>query len=104
MLIKPVATEKSLGLAKNGKYTFWVNTDMDKTAIKKVVSNFFGVDVIGVRTVNFKSGRRRSMSGKFQNIKARKKAIVTLKSGQTIDLFETEKKTKSKKKTATKKK
>lgn len=88
ILIKPVLTEKSIRLAENGIYTFLVETTATKTQIKEVIKNQFSVDPISVNTSRLKSSIRRSRrTGKYQKIKAKKKAFVTLKPKQTIELF-----------------
>lgn len=88
MKLIPILTEKSLQQKKEGFYAFWVDTKMDKKSIKKVVEKVFEVHVISVRTINFKGGQKRSFRGQIQKIKARKKALVALKDGESIDLFE----------------
>lgn len=103
MHIRAVTTEKSLNEAKKGRYSFWVNPKMTKIAIKKAIEVLFPVKVINVRTANLKGGIRRSVSGKYQTIKSKKRAIVILATGQTIDIFETEKKAKPTKKGKTNK-
>ncbi len=103
MHIRPVTTEKSLNEAKKGRYSFWVNPKMTKVAIKKAIEELFLVKVTKVRTVNSKGGIRRNVSGKYQTTKSKKKAIVVLAPGQTIDIFETEKKAKPTKKGKTNK-
>lgn len=87
---KPVITEKSLDLAnKNNTFTFLVDRVATKQQIKAAVEHFFGVDVVRIRTIltaadTKRTGRRR-LSAKSAK---EKKALVTLKEGQTIDLFD----------------
>ncbi len=106
MKLLPVMTEKSLKLAKEGCFTFWVPIDLDKVAIKNVISQTFGVTVFQVKTMTYKARVKKNSRGKMQRIKAGKKAIVILKPGEKIDLFEEEKKkikkSKSKKETTKK--
>jgi len=104
MKLIPIMTEKSLKLAKSGCFTFWVPTDLDKVAIRKIISDTFGVTVTSIKTLNYKARTKKNTRGKLQRIKAGKKAIVFLKSGEKIDLFEEEKKKVAKKKKATTKK
>jgi len=91
-MLKPVFTEKSLQMAKTGKYTFWVGTEMDKTGIKAEVADTFGVHVSAVKTITGHSEARRNTKGQKFSTKGTKKAIVTLKSGDKIDIFEESKK------------
>lgn len=92
MRLTPVLTEKSLKLAKEGYYTFWVGKDMDKGAVKRTVETIFGVHVTSVKTLNFRGGRKKNLRGQFQKVKSRKKALVSLKGEEKIDLFEEKKK------------
>ena len=78
-MLKQVSTEKATNSAKFGKYTFWVDRNADKGRIKSEVKSTFKVDVVSVKTMN---------------LKGKKKAIVTLKEGQKIDIFEEKKKKK----------
>lgn len=96
-MLKPIFTEKSTLEAKNGRYTFWVSTDMTKLQIKALINATFGVHVRQVHTINLKKLIKRTMAGKIQTIAARKKAIVRLSKDEKIPLFEEEKKKKSKK-------
>lgn len=100
MKLTPIFTEKSMADAKNGKYSFWVNPNMTKTEIKKLINTGFGVHTKTVRTVNLKSSTRRTLYGKFQTQVARKKAVVTLAEKEKIDLFEEKTEKKGKKKNA----
>lgn len=87
----PVYSEKSMGEAKRGKYTFFVPTTMTKDAVKVAVNEAFGVIVTSVATLTLPKSIRRTMYGKFVTQKKSKKAIVTLKKGQKITLFEEQK-------------
>lgn len=91
MKIKPVFTEKSLGEAKKGRYTFFVPFNLTKESIKKIINSLFSVHVKKVATVNYKGGVGRNFRGEVKRILARKKAIVTLAEKEKIDLFEEEK-------------
>lgn len=90
--MKPIFTEKSLREAKNGNYTFRVDSAMDKNQIAVQISQLFGVKVISVRTIKIGAEKGRNARGRkfFKN--AVKKAIVTLKDGDKIDVFEESKK------------
>jgi large subunit ribosomal protein L23 len=87
IIIKPVVTEKSMNLLVDNKYTFIVDNKANKTEIKNAVQNIFDVKVEKVYTMNIKGKPKRM--GRFEGRKPnRKKAIVTLKEGQKIRLFE----------------
>ncbi len=93
-MIIPVFTEKSTKLAKDKKYTFLVPITLTKTEIKKAISEMFDVTVTSIKTINSKKMTKRNMRGKTVTIPATKKALVTLKKDEKIDLFEEEKKAK----------
>jgi len=87
-IIAPVITEKSYGLAKLNKYAFKVAPSASKSQIKKAIKDLFNVDVLSINTVKKASRRVRSMkTGRHLNTPVTKKAIVELKKGQTIDIF-----------------
>lgn len=88
-MLKPILTEKSLENAKQGKYSFWVDKNLTKHKIKKLVGEVFGVTVVGVRTLNVAGERKKNFRGRVRVIKPRKKAIVTLAGKDKIDIFET---------------
>lgn len=87
VLVRPLITEKSAELASEGKYVFEVNPAMNKVEVKKAVRATYGVEPIAVHIVTNKGKRVRF--GRLQGQrKDWKKAIVTLKKGQTIEVFE----------------
>lgn len=92
MKLEPVLTEKSMEKARKGDYTFWVNKGMTKYQIKNLVNKVFGVTVINVRTISVAGEKKKTYLGKMRVVKPRKKAIVTLKEKEKIDLFESKKK------------
>jgi len=88
---KPLITEKSIKDATNGVYTFEVAKTASKDQIAQAVKDFYDVDVTGVRTITippriYRAGRRRTR----RIAAAGKKALVQLKQGQKLDLFDTE--------------
>ena len=85
VLISPVVSEKSYGLLDEGKYTFVVDPNANKTEIKIAVEQVFGVKVSSVNTINRKGKTRRTKFGLGKR-KDTKRAIVTLREG-TIDIF-----------------
>lgn len=88
---EPVLTEKSLEQAKKGNYTFWVDRNFTKHQIKKLVGEVFGVNVVRVRTANIAGETKKTLAGVRRVVQSRKKAIVTLKEKEKIDLFEEKK-------------
>ena len=91
-MIKPIFTEKSLKAAKLGNYTFRVEPRMDKKKIAAEGAEIFGVTVTGVRTIKTGGEKGRNARGRNFSVKASKKAIITLKEGEKIDIFEEGKK------------
>ncbi len=87
VVIKPVVTERSMDLLADNKYTFIVDKKANKTEIKNAIEHIFEVKVDRVNTLNLKSKPKRL--GRFEGrTPSRKKAIVTLKPGHKIRLFE----------------
>ncbi|QQS61578.1 MAG: 50S ribosomal protein L23 [Candidatus Moraniibacteriota bacterium] len=87
VLRKPYVTEKSHELAQKGTYVFEVKIDADKEMIRRAVEELYSVKVVAVRTIRQKGIERkfgRSL-GKTRNFK---KAMVTLRKGQTIEVFQ----------------
>jgi large subunit ribosomal protein L23 len=97
MILKPIITEKSMAESKKGRYTFYVDTNLTKHEIRNLIEEVFDVTVEKVRTINVKGEEKRNFQGRKKIVKPRKKAIVTLKGKDTIDLFEEKKKKKKKK-------
>ena len=86
VLLTPVISEKSYGLLDENKYTFLVRTDANKTEIKIAVEKVFDVKVTGVNTANREGKRKRTRTG-FGRRAATKRAIVSLATGDRIDIF-----------------
>lgn len=84
---RPLVTEKSTTLQTMGKYAFEVNNEANKKQIKDAVEKAFKVSVTTVNVINIPAGirivRRRQVV-----VPGMKKAIVTLKAGDKIQLFE----------------
>ncbi|ATZ17733.1 50S ribosomal protein L23 [Mesoplasma melaleucae] len=83
---KPVLTEKSFLGHANGVYTFLVDRKANKVQIKKTFEEIFEVKVESVRTMNY-DGKEKRMGrfvGKTNNYK---KAIITLKDGESLDIL-----------------
>jgi large subunit ribosomal protein L23 len=85
ILLAPVVSEKSYGLLDQGKYTFVVDPQANKTEIRIAVEQVFGVKVSSVNTINRTGKARRTRYG-IGRRKDTKRAIVTLREG-TIDIF-----------------
>jgi len=91
IIVKPIVTEKFTKLGeKYNKYGFIVNRKANKLQIKKAIEELYGVEVIDVNTMIY-SGKKKVrytrtgfIVGKTNSFK---KAIVTLKEGQTIDFY-----------------
>ena len=86
VLLAPVISEKSYGLIDEGKYTFLVRPDANKTEIKIAVEQVFNVKVASVNTINRQGKRKRTRIG-FGKRNDTKRAIVSLAAGDRIDLF-----------------
>ena len=84
-ILSPVVTEKSTNLSEQNKVTFKVPFSSDKKSLKKNVEKIFKVNVIKINIINKKT-RDKSVRGKNVSKKGYKKAIITLKKGQSIDL------------------
>jgi len=87
VLRKPLITEKGTALQSEGKYLFEVAYGANKAQVKEAVEKAFKVTVISVNTAIIKGQVRRSGRG-FSVEPSVKKAIVTLKAGDKIELFE----------------
>ena len=87
VLIAPVVSEKSYSLITDRKYTFRVHEDAHKTQVRQAVEELFGVEVQAVNIVKVqpKPKRRGLIRGRKPGWK---KAIVQLKEGHEIEIFE----------------
>ena len=92
IIIKPIVTEKQTAISEKfpNRYGFRVSPDANKIQIKAAVEALYGVSVVSVNTMNYagKAKSRYTKSGVINGkMPAFKKAIVTLKEGETIDFF-----------------
>jgi large subunit ribosomal protein L23 len=91
ILIKPILSEKANKLSeKQNRYTFVVDKKANKLEIKKAVEQFYGVQVSEVNTivVPSKAKSRYTKAGFISGRKpSKKKAIVTVAEGETIDIY-----------------
>lgn len=90
---KPIISEKSMKLAGENLYSFVVDNKATKPIIARVVEELFAVNVISVKISRFKEliKWQRSRRGRF-TLSGYKKAVVKIKPGQKIGLFESEEK------------
>ena len=87
ILIRPIVTEKSTALMEQGKYTFRVPLAATKIQIRQAVEQIFKVKVQAVNTMRYEGKLKRM--GRTQGRRSDwKKAVVTLKPGEAIELFE----------------
>ncbi len=83
VILKPVISEKSMNMMADKKYTFKVHPDANKTEVKRAVEEIFGVKVQKVNTLSVR-GRKRRQGYTMGFTPAWKKAVVTLKKGESI--------------------
>ena len=84
-IISPNVTEKSTSLLEFNKVVFKVHKGASKSSIKKNIEKIFKVNVVKINTINLK-GKTKMVRNKKAYKSGYKKAIVTLKKGQSIDL------------------
>ena len=84
-ILSPIVTEKSTSLSEQNKVVFKVPNSSNKLILKKNIEKIFKVNVVKVNIIN-KQSRNKITRGKKVKVKGYKKAIVTLKKGQSIDL------------------
>ena len=84
-IISPNITEKSTSLSEHNKIVFKVHKGANKNTIKKSIEKIFKVNVVKVNTINLK-GKTKLVRGKKSIKSGYRKAIVTLKKGQSIDI------------------
>ena len=88
VIIAPVVSEKSYALIEENVYTFLVHPDAAKPEIRNAIEEIFNVKVAKVNTLNRKGKSiRNRRTGKLGSRPSRKRAIVTLAEGDSIDLF-----------------
>ena len=84
-ILSPMVTEKSTNLSEQNKIVFKVPTGANKINLKKNIEKIFKVNVTKINIIN-KQNRTKLTRGKKVKVSGFKKAIVTLKKGQSIDL------------------
>jgi len=88
-IIKPIISEKSMSGVTLGRFTFQVLQDATKEEVKKAIEKKFKVNVLGVKT-NLVKGKTTKVGKRRREVvkSSWKKAVVQLKEGQKIDLFD----------------
>lgn len=88
IILQPVVSEKSYDLVDaNNQYTFVVDPRSNKTEIRQAIEEIFDVKVISVNTMN-RQGKVKRTGFTLGKRKNTKRALVTLASGDSIDVFE----------------
>jgi large subunit ribosomal protein L23 len=89
-ILRPVVSEKSTTLGEQGKYVFEVAPDANKIQIKRAIEEAFAnkkVQVSAVHIIHI-TGKQRRRGRSVGRTRSWKKAVVTLRAGQRLDLFE----------------
>ena len=84
-ILSPIVTEKSTNISEQNKIVFKVPSKANKKNLKINIEKIFKVNVTKINIIN-KKNRIKTTRGKKIKIKGYKKAIITLKKGQSIDL------------------
>ena len=84
-ILSPLVTEKSTNLSDQNKIVFKVNKNANKKNLKNNIEKIFKVNVIKINIIN-KQNRTKLTRGRKVKVSGFKKAIITLKKGQSIDL------------------
>jgi large subunit ribosomal protein L23 len=90
VLKRPILTEKATDLGKLGKYVFEVERTANKIEVAKAIEKMYGVTVMSVDTMR-SIGKKKTRASKGKYISGKtstiKKAIITLKAGDVIDVY-----------------
>ncbi|MEK7520831.1 MAG: 50S ribosomal protein L23 [Patescibacteria group bacterium] len=86
LLKKPLITEKTTALSRLNKYAFVVDKKTSAREIKKSVEALYGVNVVSVNVINVRPKQKR-LGRTAGKVPGYKKAVLTLKSGQTINIL-----------------
>lgn len=87
ILLQPTITEKATLLQESGKYTFRIAATANKVQVKEAVEKSFNVTVLDVNITKLR-GKRKRYGPRFKKMPDVKKAVVTLKPGDRINLIE----------------
>ncbi len=82
----PLITEKATQLASKNKYVFWVDKRSNKIEIRKAIEAIYRVKVTSVNIISMKGKTKRLRWGQEGKTSSWKKAVVTLKKGDTIKI------------------
>lgn len=88
---RPILTEKMTMLGDRHQYAFEVDINSNKIEIAQAITKRFSVEIASIRTIRYKGKRKSQFTRRGRMVGNRpswKKAIVTLKEGQTIELLE----------------
>lgn len=85
-IIQPLVSEKAMLLSENNTYVFLVDPRTNKSEVRKEIENLYKVDVIKINISKYHQ-KARHFRGMASNQKLMKKAMVTLKPGQKIEVF-----------------
>ena len=87
VLIKPMVTEKATTLGSSNQYVFMVGINTNKIEVSKAIQEVYGVKPISVNIIKVKGKKvnRGRITGKRKDFK---KAVITLKKGDTISVYE----------------
>jgi large subunit ribosomal protein L23 len=90
ILKRPIVTEKMAALQESGRYTFEVDRQANKIEVRRAIEQLYGVTVVAVNTMRY-AGKIKSRNTKNGPVTGRrpssKRAVVTLKAGDTIDFY-----------------
>ena len=84
-ILSPIVTEKSTNLSEHNKIVFKIPSSANKINLKKNIEKIFKVNVTKINIIN-KQNRTKLTRGRKVKVSGFKKAIITLKKGQSIDL------------------
>lgn len=87
ILVRPLVTEKATEQGTQNKYVFEVNISSNKVQVKKAIKSVYGVDPVDVNIVRMR-GKNVTYGRVSGKRKARKKAVITLKPGDKIEIYE----------------
>ena len=87
--IEPLITETTIALTKSNWYTFKLPVDLNKNQIRALVEELFKVNVLDIKTIQVKGKTKRSLKNrKLTTASNWKKAMVRIKEGQKIEIFD----------------
>lgn len=88
IIYRPIITEKGVALTESNMYAFVVNMKATKDSIALAIKDAFNVDVLNVRTMVMPGKPKRVRKSRIEiKTKKWKKAVITIKKGQKIDMF-----------------